>query len=159
MVRASRGDLVARVLDAGRELGAASVLFHSTVAARFGFGATDVKTLDLLQRRGPLTPKELAELTGLAPASVTGIVDRLQQKGFLRRVAHPVDGRRLHIELDPSAVVKFAPLYEDLTSSLTEMLEGYTSEQLQLLATAFQESARRQMTAALRIANHAQPAG
>jgi DNA-binding MarR family transcriptional regulator len=59
-----------------------------------GLGPTDTKALDLLGRHGALTPKRLGELTGLAPASITGMVDRLQRRGFLERRAHPEDGRR-----------------------------------------------------------------
>jgi len=148
-------ELIEDVLDAGRELGAAAVFFHSAVADQFGFGATDTKTLDLLQHSGPLTPKELSELTGLAPASITGIIDRLERKGFVRRVPHPEDGRRLLVEFDPSANARMVPLYDGLSRSLTEMLQGYTADQLELLAGAFRESARRQQQAALEVTTQA----
>ncbi|MEV8019466.1 MarR family transcriptional regulator [Streptomyces sp. NPDC086554] len=83
--KAERTGVQERLTSAGRENSAATVMFHSAVAARQGLSATESKTLDLLERGGPLTAKDLAERTTLAPASVTGLVDRLENKGFVRR--------------------------------------------------------------------------
>jgi DNA-binding MarR family transcriptional regulator len=49
-------------------------MFHATLSARLGLSATEEKALDLLDRFGPLTARQLAERSGLAPASVTGLV-------------------------------------------------------------------------------------
>src|SRR3712207_9587219 len=69
-----------------------TTLFRS-VAARQGLSASEEKALDLLERAGPLTAGELARQTGLAPASVTGVVNRLERKGFARRIPNPDDRR------------------------------------------------------------------
>jgi MarR family len=53
---------------------AAAVMFHAALSARLGLSATEEKALDLLDRFGPLTARQLAERSGLAPASVTGLV-------------------------------------------------------------------------------------
>lgn len=146
-----RETLIAEVLDAGRALGAAAVLYHGAVAAHFSLGPTDVKVLDLLRDRGPVSPKALGEAMGFAPASVTAIADRLSAKGLLVRQDHPTDGRQVVLALDPSSVERMAPLYVDLVTSLRALYDEYTDEQLQLLATAFAETAERQRAAALRM--------
>jgi DNA-binding MarR family transcriptional regulator len=148
----TRAELLDDVMAAGREIGAAAVFFHSAVAARFGFGATDVKTMDILQRSGPLTPKQLGEQTGLAPASVTGIIDRLESKGFVRRTPHPDDGRRVLVEFDPAAYPIMMPMYEGLSATMHEMLAKYTTRELALINEVYREAARRQLEAALQIA-------
>lgn len=140
-----------RVLDAGRALGAAAVLYHSAIADHFSLGPTDVKVLDLLQRGGPVTPKELGEMTGLAPASITSIADRLEAKQLLARTPHAEDGRRILLGPDPRAFRRMAPLYDDLVASLTEMLSRYTDDQLRLIAEVFEETADRQSAAASRV--------
>ncbi|MGL5850512.1 MAG: MarR family transcriptional regulator [Phycicoccus sp.] len=149
---ARRKNLVQAVLDGGRDLGAAAVFFHSAVAAHFGFGPTDTKVLDLLRQSGPLTPKQLSERTGMAPASVTGIVDRLQRKGFVRRLPHPEDGRRLLVEFDPAAFEELAPMFAGIAESMTEMLKHYDDAELALIAEVFTEAARRQLALAVEIA-------
>jgi DNA-binding MarR family transcriptional regulator len=151
-VASDRQQLIDRVLDAGRELGAAAVFFHTAVATHFGFGATDTKTLDLLQRSGPLTPKQLSEMTGLAPASVTGIIDRLERKGFVQRLPHPDDGRRLLVGVDPRAYIAMAPMFEGIGRSMTEMLEPFDDAQLRFLADVWADAARRELGLALGIA-------
>ena len=143
--------LVDAVLQAGRRLGAAAVIFHTRVAESFGLGPTDMKALDLIERSGPLTPSELGERMGFAPASVTAILDRLEAKRFLRRLPHPSDGRRLLVEFDPSAFARLAPMYEGLVTSLEEMLAGYDDTELELIARAFSETADRQLAAALQL--------
>ena len=108
-----------------------------------------MKALDLIQQTGPLTPSDLAERLGFAPASVTAIIDRLEAKHFLRRRPHPSDGRRLLVEFDPAAFERLAPMYEGFVTSLLEMLENYSDTELDLIARAFGEAADRQHAAAL----------
>lgn len=95
---ARRRQLVEAILFAGRESSAATVMFHTAVAARAGLTATDSKTLDTLIRVGPVTAGELARHTGLATASVTSLIDRLEQKGLVRRARDARDRRRVMVE-------------------------------------------------------------
>src|SRR3954462_12111423 len=108
-----RAETLRRLMDVGGAHSAVTVMFHSAVAAKQGLNATETKTLDLLQRLGPLTAKDLAELTGLAPASVTGLVDRLESKGFVRRVKHPTDKRRVVVELDNEKIAELAVFFDE----------------------------------------------
>lgn len=137
------------VLLAGRELGAAAVFFHSRVAEVLGLGPTDTKFLDLLGRLGALTPKDLAERTGLAPASITAIIDRLEGRDLVRRRDHPDDGRRVLVELDPSAFSRIASHYEDLSRRLVEAFSGHGPDELRLIADVFRRAAAAQMAAAI----------
>lgn len=148
MVKRSRAELEQAVLDAGRLVGRAAVVYHSKVAERFGLGATDMKALDLIQSSGPLTPADLAERLGFAPASVTAMLDRLEAKGLLRRVPHPSDGRRLLVEFHPDAVTLLGPVYEAFFTSLREMLSGYDDRELAVMERAFNDVAQRQLAAA-----------
>jgi DNA-binding MarR family transcriptional regulator len=95
-----RAELLRELEAAGRAQSAATVMYHSALAARRGLSATEEKAIDLLDRFGPLTAGELARHAGLAPASVTGLVDRLERKGFARRLPHPRDGRSILVEVD-----------------------------------------------------------
>ncbi|MER6124117.1 MarR family transcriptional regulator [Streptomyces sp. NPDC001795] len=53
----------------------------------------------LAGRGGRAAPSELAADLGLAPASVTGRMDGLERRGFVRRTPSAVDRRRVDVEL------------------------------------------------------------
>jgi DNA-binding transcriptional ArsR family regulator len=143
-----RAELLRELEAAGRAQSAATVMFHSVLAAKRGLSATEEKALDLLDRFGPLTAGELARRAGLAPASVTGLVDRLERKGFARRVPHPRDGRSVLVEVDRERVMaSLGPLFADWFGSLDELWAGYTDEQLELILHFLNEVARRQQQA------------
>ena len=94
----SRDDLVAAVLRATRKGSSQSALFSQAVAERLGLAVTDVECLDVLLTEGRLTVGRLAELTGLTTGSATRMVDRLEQAGYVKRVADAVDRRRVLVE-------------------------------------------------------------
>jgi DNA-binding MarR family transcriptional regulator len=145
---ARRAELVARLMEAGRAQSAATVMFHTAVAARQGLGASEEKALDLLERFGPLTAGELASHAGLAPPSVTGLVNRLEAKGLARRIPNPSDRRSVLIEIDRERVMaSFTPLFVDWVHSLEELFAGYSDEQLETILHFLTEAARRQLAA------------
>src|SRR5688500_13571789 len=90
----------------------AELLEQLAVAARQGLSASEEKALDLLERSGPLTAGELARQSGLAPASVTALINRLEAKGFARRVQNPGDRRSVLVEVDTERLYgTVAPLF------------------------------------------------
>jgi DNA-binding MarR family transcriptional regulator len=147
-----RAELLEQLALAGRASSAATVMFHTVVAARQGLSATEEKALDLLERAGPLTAGELARQTGLAPASVTGLINRLEGKGFARRIPNPSDRRSVLVEVDAERVyASMAPLFGDWVGSLLELYAGYTDEQLETILHFLTEAARRQQEATARL--------
>ncbi|GGR21605.1 MarR family winged helix-turn-helix transcriptional regulator [Streptomyces aurantiogriseus] len=128
---ARRAAALERLMTVGRQNSAVTVMFHSAIAAKQGLNATEGKTLDYLQRQGPLTAKDLAELTGLAPASVTGLVDRLEAKGFVRRVKHPTDKRRVLVEPNEAKLAELAGFFEDWTRDIVEVCAQFTTDELE----------------------------
>jgi len=45
---------------------------------------------------------ELAGSMHLHPSTVTGMIQRLEGRGYIRRLAHPTDRRRMHLHLTPA---------------------------------------------------------
>jgi DNA-binding MarR family transcriptional regulator len=146
-----RAELHQQLQIAGREQSAATVMFHTVLAAQQGLSATEEKALDLLDRFGPLTAGQLAQRSGLAPASVTGLVDRLERKGFARRVPHPVDKRSVLIEVCPDRLAALGPLFDDWWRSMTELFSSYSDEQLETILHFLNEATRRQHEATARL--------
>jgi DNA-binding MarR family transcriptional regulator len=147
-----RAELLEELALAGRAMSAATVMFHATLAELQGLSATEEKALDLLEGFGPLTAGELAKRSGLAPASVTGLINRLERKGFARRIAHPSDRRSILVEIDAERVYAgMVPLFADWVRSLGELYDGYTDQQLELILHFLTEVARRQQEATARL--------
>jgi DNA-binding MarR family transcriptional regulator len=147
-----RAELLEQLEMAGRASSVATVMFHTAVAARQGLSASEEKALDLLERSGPLTAGELARQSGLAPASVTGLINRLEHKGFARRIQNPGDRRSILVEVDVERLyARVAPLFADWARSLQELYAGYSDEQLEVILHFLTEAARRQQEATARI--------
>src|SRR5262249_45506440 len=73
-----------------------SVMFHAGVAEQLGLPAPDNKCLALAARGGqPMTAGRIAELSGLSTGAVTGVIDRLERAGYVRRVRDPHDRRKV----------------------------------------------------------------
>ena len=147
-----RAELLERLALAGRASSAATVMFHTAVAARQGLSASEEKALDLLERSGPLTAGELARRSGLAPASVTGLINRLEHKGFARRIQNPSDRRSILVEADVERMyARVAPLFADWARSLQELYAGYSDQELEVILHFLTEVARRQQEATARL--------
>jgi DNA-binding MarR family transcriptional regulator len=126
-------------------------MFHTALAAKQGIGPTEEKALDLVQRYGPLTAGELARRSGLAPASVTGLLDRLERRGFARRMRDPRDRRRVLVEVDPSRAPEFELLFADLSRSLDALFARYGDEQLEVILDFLSEATQTQLAATARL--------
>ncbi|MGC5172033.1 MarR family winged helix-turn-helix transcriptional regulator [Microbacterium sp. DT81.1] len=119
-----------------------TVIFHQALAVSLGLNGTDLKCRGLLDETGPITAGELAELTGLTTAAVTGVIDRLERAGFVERAKDPADRRRVVVRpLDAERRSdgtgdRFMPL----TNSTSALLEGYNNEQLELVLDFVEKS-------------------
>ncbi|MGI8497825.1 MAG: MarR family winged helix-turn-helix transcriptional regulator [Gemmatimonadaceae bacterium] len=135
-----RAQLIATLNEAARAHSTASVLFHAAMVEQFGLGPTDAKTLELLERFGPLSAGELVERTRLASPSVTALIDRLEARRFVRRVRDERDRRRVIVELVPEGFKGIADKFGRFTSSVGELWAPYTVEQLQVILDFLQRS-------------------
>jgi DNA-binding MarR family transcriptional regulator len=150
-MRTQRQDLLEAVYHSGRELSTAAVMFHTKLSELRGLSATEGKAIDILMRFGPLTAGEFGEHSGLAPASVTGLMQRLEAKGVARRVRHVEDKRKVLIELVGDQAAAAAPYFEDFMAGLAALLEGYSDEQLRTIADFSSKAAAVQQEAAGRL--------
>ncbi|WP_225727760.1 MULTISPECIES: MarR family winged helix-turn-helix transcriptional regulator [unclassified Nocardia] len=106
---------------------------NQAAATRLGINATDMQVLQLLQDR-PRTAGELARSTRLTTASMTGLIDRLESAGFVRRVRDTADRRRVLVHLDNErALADIAPIYGPLLGGWRRSIAGYTAAELRLI--------------------------
>jgi DNA-binding MarR family transcriptional regulator len=133
------------LMRTGREMSAATVMFHSAVAERAGLSATEHKAMDILSRAGPLSAGELADHTGLTTGAVTGLIDRLEAAGFVRRTRDPDDRRKVIVEpiLEELGGL-IGPIFMEMGRAVGELYASFGESERQVLLD-FQ----RRMTALL----------
>jgi DNA-binding MarR family transcriptional regulator len=81
----------------------------------------------------PLTAGRLAELSGLSTGAVTGVIDRLERAGRVRRTHDPRDRRKVVIEVTEHDWDETRRIFEPMLDELAKVLAGYTPEQLELI--------------------------
>jgi MarR family transcriptional regulator, 2-MHQ and catechol-resistance regulon repressor len=60
--------------------------------------------LGILRDHGQMPPSELGERLIVTRATVTGLLDSLERRGFVRRSANPADRRSLLVEITPAGL-------------------------------------------------------
>lgn len=122
-----------------RQFIASVVLHNHVVAQELGLGASDSQFLTLLQAHGPLTPGRLAELSRLTTGTVTGVLDRLEKAGFVRRERDPHDRRKVIVTLAPEGMAGIAPHYLRHAEHLDAVLRRRTDAELEVIARFFED--------------------
>ena len=129
-----KAELVAELANMMRELSTATILFHQAVADRLAMNVTDHKCAGILAQSGPITAGELAARTGLTTGAITGVIDRLEKAGFVRRARDAGDRRRVIVEPDLIQIErKIGPLFESMGQAAVLLYSGYSVRELELL--------------------------
>jgi DNA-binding MarR family transcriptional regulator len=119
-----------------------TIMFHQNVADVLGLHITDHKCLDLIRQYGAMPAGRLAELTGLTTGAVTGIIDRLEKAGYVRRANDPKDRRRTIIEpvrnkkWEREIEAIFIPFHE----RMHKLLSSYSDSELSFLLDVLTKS-------------------
>lgn len=110
------------------------VLHNQVVTQRMGLGSSDSQFLSLLDLHGPLTPGRLAELTGLTTGTVTGVIDRLERAGFVRRTRDIGDRRKILVTPVAEAMAGLVEHYREHGEHLDAVLRRRDTDQLRVIA-------------------------
>ena len=129
----SRAALMQELEHAVRRSSALGVIFGQTVASRVGISSSDLECLDFLNLEGRVTAGRLAELTGLTTGAITGVVDRLERAGLVRRQRDDNDRRKVFIATVPDNIAKVGKFYEHMQRAVLRDWETYSDAELRLL--------------------------
>lgn len=136
----NKDELISAVIEAARENSTAAVFFHMAMAEATGMCPSDHKALDLILRHGGMTAGELSTETGLASASVTSLIDRLEAKGYVQRVRGRTDRRRIKVEAIPERINEVQQRFTPLKLRALELLRSFDMKQLETIRTFLQMS-------------------
>jgi DNA-binding MarR family transcriptional regulator len=94
-----------------------------------------MQVIDVLNLTGPMTAGQLADLTGLTTGAITGMINRLEEAGLVRRERDPSDGRRVIVRLvpDKDEMQKIDSIFDSLGDAWDDMASHYDDEQLAFL--------------------------
>ena len=130
MTTKSRQDLLLRLDETLRTIGARSVSMNDAVARHVGLNMTDLKCLELLIASGPATAGKLAAHTGLTTGAMTAVIDRLERAGYARRRRDADDRRCVLVEALARAHQNVEPLYRRLTTATSQLNEQFDEREL-----------------------------
>jgi DNA-binding MarR family transcriptional regulator len=121
--------------EQSRELSTRTVIFHHLIGERLGLNPTDHKCLDVIIRnRTPMTASQLAEETGLSTGAITGVVDRLEKAGYVRRKRDQSDRRLVFINpLLDKAMAKLSPIFDPIKQASRSLYSKYSDEELAII--------------------------
>jgi len=129
-----RTELEVAFATAMRRTGSLMQLMGPAAADRISINSTDLNCLNILSCSGHMTAGELAKATGLTTASITGVIDRLEEVGFVRRERDPHDRRRVVVRLSlDKAVSEVASVFAPMLRDWREMAARYSDDELRLI--------------------------
>jgi DNA-binding MarR family transcriptional regulator len=138
----SREEIIQAIIQKRREMSTETIMFHQNVAHVLGLYITDHKCLDLIRQYGAMPAGRLAELTGLTTGAVTGIIDRLEKAGYVRRANDPKDRRRTIIEpvRNKKWERKIEAIFIPFHQRMHKLLSSYSDSELSFLLDVLTKS-------------------
>jgi DNA-binding MarR family transcriptional regulator len=116
-----------------RELGTQTAAFQEAIGERLRISVNDHRCLELLDRyseQGPETAGKLAELTGLTTGAITGVLDRLERAGFVRREKSAEDRRQVQIKLVAERDEEVSRLFESVGVAIAALCGEHSASEL-----------------------------
>jgi DNA-binding MarR family transcriptional regulator len=105
-------------------------------AAETGLSPGATAALATINRSGPLTPSELADLERVKRPSMTRILGGLEQEGLVERTPDPADGRSFLVAINEAGRERLAGLRRRKSAYLARRLRKLDPDEVETLARA-----------------------
>jgi DNA-binding MarR family transcriptional regulator len=136
----SRQDVEGRVNVGIRRLIAGSVLNNERIAKEVGLRLPDMQALSMIAlAEDQVTPKDVSAATGLPSSSTTRVLDRLEQAGYVRRVADPADRRTVRLEIVQDKLTELQRHYAEISAGMDKHNSRFGVGELETVARYLEE--------------------
>lgn len=136
----SREVLAQQLQFLGQMVNTEIAFFHQLTASINGLSITDNKTISILMQEGSLSAGDLAHRLSLTTGAVTSVIDRLEGKGYVRRISDPMDRRKVIIQINQKNVSKLGKPYESVSIAFHKLVSNYTTKELKFLINFYKSS-------------------
>jgi DNA-binding MarR family transcriptional regulator len=127
--------LTERLAAAMRTTIANAVLTNERIARSVGLNVVDLQTFGvLLEADAAMTAGQLSIRSGLPTSTMTRVIDRLEQRGFVRREADPGDRRKVLVHAQPEKTAEFEDSYVQILDGLRVVHRAFTPAELEIAA-------------------------
>jgi DNA-binding MarR family transcriptional regulator len=130
----TRASDVAAIRLLVRELGAQLAQIGHGVGVRTELRDGDLACLELLGRQGPLGPSALARVMHIHPATMTGVLDRLEAGGWIVRERDPADRRAVLVRIVPARAREMMGHYAGMNGAVEGIAASYSADERALIA-------------------------
>ncbi len=144
----------AEIRDLIRALRIQLSLLNYRVGSQLELNDVDLDCFDILDAYGPLSPSALARRAGLHPATMTGILDRLQRGGWIARERDPSDRRAVLVRAVRDRYAELMRLYAGMNRSMNKLLAGYSDSELEVIADFLRRTVDAGRNATDKLAGH-----
>jgi DNA-binding MarR family transcriptional regulator len=122
------------VRDALRDMRNQLSMLNHRVGVRLELKDVELDCLDLIARHGPINPSVLARRADIHPATLTGILDRLERSGWIVRERETSDRRGVVLRMPEERGVMVLGQYAGMNARIEQICAEYTPAELELLA-------------------------
>jgi DNA-binding MarR family transcriptional regulator len=129
----TKKELIGELVEATRANQVATDKMDEAGGLALGVNRTDGRCLDLIDQAGRISAGELAAQAGLTTGAMTAVVDRLEKKGYVRRVPDPNDRRRVMLEVTDEMRSRGWALWGAISERAMPVLEKLTTAEIELL--------------------------
>ena len=154
MIRKSNHSKRALLLAVGQRVQAfqdATDEVDEAVARRLRLNRTDLRCLSVLSQAGAMSASALADAAGLSRGAMTTALDRLEAAGYARRVWDQQDRRTVRVEMTDAAKKEVEVLYGPLATEGFQVLQKYTTRELEAVLRYLEDGRQLQRAHAQRI--------
>ena len=118
----------------------ALVLMNERVGKKLSILAVDLQTLHLIAlHEGPLTPSAVVSLTELPASTVTRVLDRLEARQFIRRIADETDQRRTWIVRNPTKIKSVKKQFDAFAADMRAFTATFDAPEQEIIARFMKE--------------------
>jgi DNA-binding MarR family transcriptional regulator len=136
-------DPVRDVLDALLELRLELSLLNHRIAAEVGLNDVDLDCLEVISRQGPTSPARLTRRLRIHPATMTGILARLADSGWIERTTDPDDRRASVLKIADKRDARLRERYSAPRQAVVDVISARSQDDVAVVVAMLNDLASR----------------